>query len=283
MIINLDNVNKKYNGFELNCTLEVKEGCITGLVGANGAGKSTTFQAILGLIDIDGGKIELFDKNIKEISAKDKEKIGVVLGTTGFPECLTVKNIISILKNMYHDFDKEQFAGRCSQYNLPLNKPIKDFSTGMKTRLNIITALSHNASLLVLDEPTAGLDVVARDSILDMLREYMETEGRSIIISSHIASDLEGFCDDLYMIHKGSIIFHQSMDTVLEEYGVIKVTQEQYDRIDRGHILYRLKRPFGYECLTDEKQYYIDNFRDIVVEKTGIDDILLIIEKGERL
>lgn len=282
MILKLENVEKHYGQFDLKCSLELQDGCVTGLIGQNGAGKSTTFKAILGLIHVDGGKIEVLGKDVKELTKEDRENIGVVLSDSGFSGYLTVNDIIPILSSMYTTFQKNDFQKKCRQFSIPMDKKIKEFSTGMKAKLKVLVAMSHRAKLLVLDEPTAGLDVIARDELLDMMREYMETGDVSILISSHISSDLEGLCDDLYMIHDGSIIMHEDTDRLLGDYGVLKVTEKQYDKLDKQFILKRKKENFGYTCLTDQKQYYLDNYRGITVEKGNIDEVITMMIRGEN-
>ena len=152
----------------------------------------------------------------------------------------------------------------------------------MKRKLQVIAALTHEAKLLILDEPTAGLDVIARDELLDMLRTYMEQEGRAILISSHISSDLEGLCDDIYMIDNGKIILYEETDVLLDVYGILKVTKEQYEKLDLEHILRCKKEEFGYSCLTDQRQFYQENYPDITVEKGTIDELIMIMIRGER-
>ncbi len=279
----LNGVKKNYGDFKLNCTMNVKEGMITGLIGANGAGKSTTFKSVLGLIQIEEGDITLFGKSIKDITAEDKEAIGVVMSDGSFSQYLTIKQIIPVMSAMYKSFDKKKFIEECNRFSLPLNKKLKEFSSGMKARLNVLLAISHEAKLLILDEPTAGLDVIARNDLLDMLREYMEVEGRSIIVSSHISDDLESLCDDLYMIHKGEIIMHEETDTLIDEYGIIKVTEEDYNSLDKKYLKYVMKEKYGYACLTDSKQFYVENYPMIAIEKGNIDDFLTIAERGERV
>ncbi|MCI8885185.1 MAG: ABC transporter ATP-binding protein [Dorea sp.] len=281
-MLRLNKVMKSYNGFQLNCTLDVQEGCVTGLIGKNGAGKSTTFKAILGLISTDGGSIEIFGKPISEIGVQDKEDIGVVMADSGFSGFLTIQDLIPMLKNLYRNFQEEVFRRKCREFQLPLNKKIKEFSTGMKRKLQVIAALTHEAKLLILDEPTAGLDVIARDELLDMLRTYMEQEGRAILISSHISSDLEGLCDDIYMIDNGKIILYEETDVLLDVYGILKVTKEQYEKLDLEHILRCKKEEFGYSCLTDQRQFYQENYPDITVEKGTIDELIMIMIRGER-
>lgn len=280
-MIEIRQLQKNYQDFHLDCSLRVEDGMITGLVGKNGAGKSTTFKAILGLIRADGGEVEVFGKKAADLGKKDREQMGVVLSDSGISEYLIVEDLIPVMKNLYTKFDEKSFRERCERFNLPCHKKIKDFSTGMKRKLQINLALSHEAKLLILDEPTAGLDVSAREELLDMLREYMEPGDRSILISSHIATDLEGFCDDIYLINDGKIVLHEDTDVLLGKYGVLKVTEEQYWKIDRKYMIAVRKEEYGYRCLTNEKQFYLENYPDIVIEKSGIDELILM-EKKEK-
>lgn len=283
MLLKLDHVQKHYKDFHLNCSMQVKEGYVTGLIGANGAGKSTTFKAILGLIQIDGGTIELLGKNQKDITIREKAEIGVVLSEHTFSSMMTLNDVIAVMKAMYQKFDSKWFLKKCETYHLPLDKKIKDFSTGMKAKFKLLIAMSYDTKLLILDEPTVGLDSVTRNELLDEMREYMCQEGRAILISSHISSDLEGLCDDLYFIQEGEILFHEDADVILSEYAMLKVNEEQYQTIDKRYLLYRRKVPFGYELLTKEKQYYQENYPKLVIEKGNIDDVVLFIMKGETI
>ncbi len=281
-MLKLENVKKHYKGFDLDCSMEVRPGCVTGLIGKNGAGKSTTFKAILGLIDCDGGSVQVFGKPARNLGKQDKEKLGVVLSDSGFSGYLTIKDLVPVLGSMYPDFEKEAFLRKCENFSLPIKKKLSEFSTGMKRKLQVLTAISHDSRLLILDEPTAGLDVVARDQMLDLLREYIEQGERSILISSHISSDLEGFCDDLYMIDSGKILLHEDTDVLLGSYALLKLTEEQYKTIDKAYILRYKKESFGYGCLTGQKQFYLENYPDIVAEKGSIDELLLMMICGEK-
>lgn len=281
-MLKLEHVKKQYKDFHLDCSLTVKPGMITGLIGANGAGKSTTFKAVLGLIRTESGIVELFGKRPEEITSEDKERLGVVLADSGFSGYLSIRDLIPVLKAMYHQFDQTYFEEQCRRFELPMTKKIKEFSTGMKRKLQVLAAISHHADLLILDEPTAGLDVLARDEMLTMLREYMEIEGRAILISSHISSDLEDFCDDIYMIDHGQVILHEETDTLLNEYGLLKVDGKQYERLDKTYVLRSRKETFGYSCLTNEKQFYQKNYPDIVVEKGSIDELIMMMVRGDR-
>jgi len=282
-MLRIEHLRKKYDNFLLDCSLEIKPGCVTGLIGRNGAGKSTTFKAILGLISIDSGTICVFGKDIKDFEIKDKQNLGVVLSDSGFSGYLTIKDIIPILDSLYVNFDKQFFIEKLQSFQLPTHKKIKEFSTGMKAKLKVLVAISHNAKLLILDEPTAGLDVIARDELLEMLREFMEQdEERSILISSHISSDLESLCDDIYMIHEGKIIMHEDTDVLLSDYALLKVTAEQYAHLDKHYILRFKQENYGYSCLTNQKQYYIDNYPQIAIEKGSVDEVMTMMIRGDE-
>ncbi len=280
-MLRLNKVKKEYKGFQLDCTLEVQEGCVTGLIGKNGAGKSTTFKAILGLISTDGGSIEIFGRPVSEMGIQDREDIGVVMSDSGFSGYLMVCDLIPILKSMYRNFQEEEFRRQCEKFRIPMDKKIKEFSTGMKRKLQVLAAITHEAKLLILDEPTSGLDVVARDKLLDMLRAYMEQEGRAILISSHISGDLEGICDDIYMIDEWKIVLYEETDVLLDSYGILKVTQEQYEKLDQEHILRSKKEEFGYSCMTDQRQFYQENYPQITVEKGNSDELIMMMLRGE--
>lgn len=283
-MLKINGLVKKYGDFTLDCTMEVRKGCITGLVGENGAGKSTTFKAALGLISYDAGEISLLGKEPAALTEKEKEKLGVTLAESGFSGYLKVRDIIPVLNAMYPEFDRSGFLNLCSKFGVPLDKYIKEFSTGMKAKLKVLAAITHNADFLIMDEPTTGLDVMARDRILNLFREYMEEdENRSILISSHISSDLEGLCDDIYMIHNGQIILHEETDVLLNEYGLIKADENQYGKLDKEYILRVRKETFGYACLTSQKQYYMENYPDLVVEKGSLDEVITMMIGGEKL
>lgn len=282
-MLKIEHLKKNYDNFSLDCSLKVMPGCVTGLIGQNGAGKSTTFKAVLGLISIGGGKVTILGKDLQSFTSEDKENLGVVLSDSGFSGYLTIKDIVPVLKNMYRNFNDSFFVEQVNRFQLPFNKKIKDFSTGMKAKLKVLVAISHNAKLLILDEPTAGLDVIARDELLEMLREFMEKdEERSILISSHISSDLETLCDDLYMIHEGTIILHEDTDVLLSDYALLKVEAEQYSKLDKQFILRSKKETYGYSCLTNQKQYYMDNYPKIAVEKGTIDEVITMMIRGQE-
>ena len=278
-MIQINDLQKKYKGFELNVSLTIPEGTVTGLIGKNGAGKSTTIKSILGLVKPDGGSIKV----LSDAPGKNMESIGVVLSDSGFSMMLTIKDVIRILRASYKDFEEKRFCEFCSRQSLPMDKPIKEFSSGMKAKLKVISAISHNAKLLILDEPTTGLDVLARNDVLDLLRGYMEeAPERSILISSHISSDLEGLCDDIYMIDRGRIIMHEDTDTLLGRYGILKMTEKEYEEIDKQYITITQKDRMNVTCLTNEKQFYLDNYPKMVIENSSIDDIIVLTLGGNE-
>lgn len=268
-MIEIDGIKKTYKDFTLDCSLTIQPGTITGLLGQNGAGKTTLFEAIMDLIHVEKGKILIFGKDHQEL---DKNQVGFVLSNTCICEYLKLRELIQMLNAVYDHFHLDHFIEQCKAYHLPFDKKINEFSTGMKAKLNILIALSHEAKLLLLDEPTAGSDVVAREEILDLIRTFMEEdEERCVLISSHISSDLESLCDDIYMIDQGHIILHETNDCLLDEYGLLKVTKEQYQDLDLEYILKTKEENYGYACLSNHKQFYKENYPDIVIEKNTLD------------
>lgn len=285
-MLQVENLRKQYPGFQLDLTMEVPAGRITGLVGPNGSGKSTAFKAIMKLNQPESGRVTLLGKTMSaaeaDLDAAFKEQIGVVFADSGFSGYITLKDVGAILKSMYHQFDEQRFSDYCHRMGLPSGKKVKDFSTGMKAKLKVAAALSHNADFLILDEPTAGMDVMARDEMLTLLREYMEEkEERSILISSHISSDLEGICDDLYMMKNGSVVFHEEVNALQDTYGVLKMTEEEFSKLDKEYLLRWKEEPYGYRCLTGERQFYLENYPNIMVEKGTLDDMILLMLTGE--
>ena len=281
-MISVNNLTKHYGDFSLNVSLEIPEGRITGLVGKNGAGKSTVIKSILGLIRPDGGTVHVLGKNAWELTPKEKQHIGAALSDSGFSNYLTVQDCAKILEKLYDRFDRRSFLETCVRYGLPENKQLLKFSTGMKAKLRVLVALSHGAKLLIMDEPTAGMDVEARNEILDIIRSYLaEAEDRSVLITSHIATDLEGLCDDIYLIHGGKILLHEDTDVILSDYAVLKVTESDFTGLDKTYLLAQRQEPYGVRCLTNQKQFYMENYPGLVIEKCGIDDLILGMTGGK--
>lgn len=282
-MLKLENVQKTYQDFRLNCSIEILSGCITGLIGQNGAGKTTVFKLLLGLAKAESGEVILENCNAQKLSKEYKEKIGVVLADSGLNGYLSVQDYIPVFEAMYHKFKKDDFLKLCDHFHIPQKKAIKEFSTGMKRKLQMITALTHDAEILLLDEPTSGMDVIAWDEILNLLRDYMvKHEDCTILISSHISSDLENLCDDIYMIDNGKIVLHEETDNLMSHYGILKVTKEQYDKLDHQYLLETCKESFGYSCLTAEKEFYKENYPQLAIENVTVDDVIVMMTRGDK-
>ena len=267
----------------LNVTMDIPEGRVTGLIGRNGAGKTTTLKSILGLIRPTSGEVTVFGKKPTDLTSDERQQIGVALSESGFSMIFTLEDVIRVLKSCYKDFDEKDFRYKCSAQSLPFDKQIKDFSSGMKAKLRVLVAMSHKAKLLILDEPTAGLDVIARNDILEIVRKYLDEDPmRSIVISSHISSDLEGLCDDIYMISDGKIVLHEDTDVLLGNYGLIKMSSEEFGSLDKKYIVASHEDRFSVTCLTSEKQFYVENYPKLVIENAHIDDIIILMLGGEK-
>ena len=252
--LEIKNVSKSFSGFCLdNISLTLPSGCIMGLIGENGAGKSTTIKLILDMLHKDSGTITILGKdNDKNISVI-KEDIGVVMDEVGMPECLTAKQVGNVMKHTFRNWNETEYARLLQKLSLPDNKPFKDFSRGMKMKLGIAVAMSHGAKLLLLDEPTSGLDPVVRDEVVDMFYDFTRDESHSILISSHIVSDLEKLCDYVAFLHKGNLLLCEEKDMLLSEYGIIHCTIEQLSELDDEVIKYKKETPYGAEAIVLRK------------------------------
>ena len=228
--IEIKNLSKHYRGFSLeNLNLTLPSGCIMGLVGENGAGKSTTIRMILGMTKPDSGEITVFGR---ELTRELKEQIGVVLDEPGYPGCMTAAQIGNMLCGIFRGWEQDAFEGYLTKLNIPANKPFKDFSKGMKMKLCLAAAMSHGAKLLILDEATSGLDPVVRDELLDVFNEFTRDEGHSVLISSHIVSDLEKICDYIAFLHRGRLMLCREKDELLNEYAFVQGSREEIDPLN---------------------------------------------------
>ena len=242
--IEIKNLSKHYQGFSLeNLNLTLPNGCIMGLVGENGAGKSTTIRMILGMTKPDSGEITVFGR---ELTRELKEQIGVVLDEPGYPGCMTAAQIGNMLCGIFRGWEQDAFEGYLTKLNIPANKPFKDFSKGMKMKLCLAAALSHGAKLLILDEATSGLDPVVRDELLDIFNDFTRDEGNSVLISSHIVSDLEKICDYIAFLHQGKLMLCREKDELLNEYAFVQGSREEIDLL---HPIGRRDGRFGTEAI----------------------------------
>ena len=281
--IELQNVSKKYKDFELrNISFNVPQGCIVGLIGENGAGKTTTIKSILNITKSEG-TIKVFGKDSVKNEKEIKEETGVVLDDSFLSDYLTAKQVNSIMKDFYKTWNEEKYMNLLKQFNLPADKLIKDFSSGMKMKLKIATAISHNPKILILDEPTSGLDPVVRNEILDIFRRYIEEdETRSILLSTHITTDLEHISDYIVFIEKGRMIFNLPTNGLLENYGIVKCSKQDFTRLDKKDYITYKNSKYQYEVLINNKNGIRNKYGITTIDKPSIEDIMLFYIKGEK-
>ena len=282
-ILEIKNLSKKYNGFELkNVNIELPKGMIMGFIGENGAGKTTTIKSILNIINRDSGEIKIFGLDNKENERKIKEDIGVVLDDSFLSEYLNPSDINKIMKNIYKNWDEKLYFKYIEDFKLPKEKISKEYSSGMKMKLKIAVALAHHPKLLILDEPTSGLDPVARNEILDIFQEFIQDEDHGIFVSSHITSDLEHIADYITFINNGEIIFTKTRDELLENYGIVKCSEEQFKKIDKKDYIKYKKNRYEYDVLIEDKYEFKKKYDISVIDKPSLEDIMLIYIKGEK-
>lgn len=281
-ILEVKELSKSYPQFSLkNINFNIEEGTIMGLIGENGAGKTTIIKAILNLINKDSGEISIFNKdNIKEEKII-KEDIGVVLGESFFSPMVDAKDISNIMKLLHKKWDEKLFEKYLLKFQLPKDKKIKDLSKGMLMKLEIATALSHNPKLLILDEPTSGLDPIVRKEILDIFLDFIQDETKSILLSTHITSDLERIADNITFINNGQIVLKEKTNVLIENYGIIKCDDKTFNNIEKDDIIRYKKNKYNYEILIKNKREIINKYKNIIIDKPSIEDIMYIYIKGE--
>ncbi len=278
-ILEIEGLSKRYKDFSLdNVSFSLPAGCIMGFIGENGAGKSTTIKLILGLIQKDAGRVRLFGKEGYLDEKAAFEQIGVVLDETGLHDTLTIKDCNAILSRLYRTWKPDAFREYCARFSLPEKKQLKEFSSGMKRKLSIATALSHDSRLLLLDEATSGLDPIVRDELLDVFLEFIEDERHAILLSSHILSDLEKACDYIAFLHKGRLLFCEQKDLLLERYCVLKCDEAQLRQVDPTRIHGIRRNKFGAEALVERAAAP----RGSLTDAAGIEDIMLFLSRGEK-
>ena len=274
-------ISKQYKDFLLdNVSFSLPMGTILGLVGENGAGKSTTIKLIMNAISRDGGSIRVLgEDNASPAFHLVKEDIGVVLDEAYFPEVLTAKQVGSVMKNTYKRWDSETYQKHLQLLDIPMNKQFRDYSRGMKMKFAIAVALSHQPKLLILDEATSGLDPMVRDEILTLFNDFTRDEEHSILLSSHIVSDLEKVCDYIAFLHKGKLVLCEEKDRLLEEYAIVKTTQSALDQLPQDAIISSKSSQYGVEALVKKEQLP----HGMQPEFTTLENIILFLAKrGER-
>lgn len=293
--IKVQNLTKPYEGFTLDhISFQIPKGAVVGFIGENGAGKSTTIKAILGLMPVEEGEIELLGHKIQPGSADEtwREQLGVVFDECNFPGELKIKYLQKIMKNIYRTWDDEQFKDYLNRFELPYEKKVKELSKGMKMKLSIAVALSHNSKVLILDEATSGLDPVIRNEILDIFREFIEDEQHTVFISSHITSDIEKIADYVMLIHKGRLLFMENKDELLYKYGIVRCTKQQAALIPKDLIAGKDENEYQTNVLIKNRQYLQESAfrqavgavsdRDYIIDRASIEDVLLYLVKAEE-
>ncbi len=282
LAIEIKDLTKTYKNFSLNkINFAIPKGSIMGFVGENGAGKTTTIKAILDLIHIDGGSISIMGADSRKLSMENKSEIGVVFDGSNLHDNMTVRHISSIMKNLYKNWSEEKYQAYLNKFQLPKDKIIKEFSRGMKMKLSIAIALSHNSKLLILDEATSGLDPMVRDEILDIFLEFIQDEEHTILLSSHIISDIEKIADYVTFIHKGSIVFSESKDNLIYQYGIVHCKRDEVSTIDNIYIVGIRENSFGAEVMIRNKDRFLKHHYNFHVEKTSIEEIMLFVSRGK--
>ncbi|MGN0407694.1 MAG: ABC transporter ATP-binding protein [Bacteroides sp.] len=275
--LELRNVTKKYREFTFdNVTLELPQGCVLGLVGENGAGKTTMMKLILGSIKKDAGDITVLGTDIRKENVSVKQDIGVVLADDSFPEMITAAQVGKIMASVYKNWDAAKYDEYIKKFGLEGKKKYKEYSRGMKMKLSIAVAMSHNAKLLLLDEATSGLDPVVRDELLDMFNEFTRDETHSILISSHITSDLEKICDYIAFMHNGKLVMCEEKDELLKKYGILHCTKEVFGELAAGAVIGHKESEYGVEALVarDRVPATFD------ISPANIDDIIVYLSKN---
>ena len=278
--IEIKGLEKRYDGFQLGSfDLTLPSGCIMGLVGENGAGKSTTIKLIMNAIGRDAGEISVLGVDNRSAGFRDvKEDIGVVLDEAYFPEVMSARNVGKVMALTYKNWDAAAFEGYLKKFSLAPDKIFKDYSRGMRMKLAIAAALSHGAKLLILDEATSGLDPMARDELLDIFNDFTRDENCSILLSSHIVSDLEKICDYIAFLHKGRLVLCEEKDRLLEEYVLIRLPEERLKELPEESIISRRASGYGTEALVLRGGIPAA----IPTEHTSLEDIILFLAKGDE-
>ncbi|MDD6794689.1 MAG: ABC transporter ATP-binding protein, partial [Clostridiaceae bacterium] len=265
-----------------NISLNIPKGSIVGFIGENGAGKTTTIKAILNLISRNSGEINIFGLDNIKYEEKIKEEIGTVLDDCFFYPDFNATAIKKVMKNTYRNFDEKLFNEYLDKFKLPKNKAIKELSKGMNMKLKIAVALSHKPKLLILDEPTSGLDPIVRNEILDIFYDFIQDEEHSILLSSHITTDLEKIADYITFIDSGKIILSKTKDELIYKYGVIKCSEKDFRNIDKNDVVAYRKNDFSYEVLISDKNEIKRKYPSMIIDNTSLEDIMLFLVRGEK-
>jgi len=285
-ILEVQGLRKQYKGSDFcldDVSLSIPSGAIMGFVGENGAGKTTTIGCILNTLAKDGGMVKIFGKEMTDASTDIRDDIGVVYDSSPFPQHLTAVKISSAMRHIYTNWDDGIFKEYLRKFKLPEKKRIKTFSRGMTMKFAVALALSHRPRLLVLDEATSGLDPIVRDDILDVFLDFVQDENNSILLSSHITSDLEKVADYITFIHDGSIVFSEQKDNLIYNYGLMRCKAAQFAEIDKEDMLAYRKHDYQIDVLVADRGAAAKKYRDVVIDNITIEEIMLMLVKGEKV
>lgn len=282
--IEIKDLTKEYdNSFKLgSIDLVIPSGEIVGLIGENGAGKTTLIKSILNIIKKDSGTIKIFDKDTSEHETLIKEEIGVVLDDMFFPEILSVKDINSIMKDTYKNWDTSLFFNYMEEFKIDTNKKINKLSKGMRKKLEIATSLAHHPKLLILDEPTSGLDPVVRNEVLDIFLKFLSDDEHTILLSTHITSDLEHIADKIVFIDQGKIILDEARDDIMDNYGILKCSIDEFSKISKEDIITYKKNKYDYNVLIKDKDKMKKKYKNFIIDKITIEDLMILMIKGDK-
>lgn len=281
-VIEIKGVTKDYGDFKLdNINMVVPKGGICGFIGQNGAGKTTTIRLILDIIKADSGEIRVWDSDMSVNGKELKESIGVVYDEMGFHEFMTPKQLDKMFRNIYKNWDSNEFREYLNRFSLPFNKKCGDFSRGMRMKLQIAVALSHKAKLLIMDEPTSGLDPIVRAEMLDIFQEFVTDEEHTILFSSHITSDLERIADWIVFINRGKVFLSGNREELLEKHGIIKCSDEEKNKIDNQYIVGNRSFAYGVEVMVNDRKACMKEYPDLVMDRAGLEDILTFYVLGK--
>lgn len=282
-LIRIEGLCKSYKDFCLkDISLQLPEGSIMGFCGQNGAGKTSTIRAILGLITAQQGNVFLFGEDIRSIDHENFQRLGVVFDECPFSELLTPKDLNRILSGIYKAWDEKMFYHLLEQFDLPESTQIKAFSRGMKMKIQLAAALSHHPQLLILDEPTGGLDPVARDEFLNIFLEFMQNATHGILFSTHILGDIEKVADTVVMIHKGEILLNDNKNKIIDRFGVVRCKEGDFERLDSKFIRGVYESDYRCDVLVENKQQVICQYPDMCIQNIGIEELMVLLaKKGE--
>ena len=277
--IEIHGLEKRYPGYDLKLELTLPQGCILGLIGENGAGKSTTIKAILGMLRPNAGSITVLGHDNRRDFAPVREEIGVVLDEGGFPACLSARKLGRVMAGVYKGWDQSAYEGYLKTLAMPEDKAYKDLSRGMKMKLAIAVALSHRAKLLILDEPTSGLDPVVRDEVVELFSDFARREDHAVLISSHIVSDLDKLFDYVAFLHKGRLLLCEEKDALRQQYALLQLSKSDFAALDPASVIGRRATPYGVTAIVHRKAVP----SGVSAEPVGIEDLfVLMVKEGEQ-